>query len=174
MKILKLLSRSFLPIYIIIFLFFVNFLKAQEQPVDIWNLEKKSKTDNVSNAGTEIIEAESDSTFKIKSKLNNEFEILKDEYLQSNIIVVSGIYDPQENGLNIDMWSNSKGEKIKTLFNKISLINLSGTSVCIMVGLNGVIKLTSLFCKIFLQIFYKFCNYISSELCVYITFILTH
>tara|TARA_B100002051_G_scaffold260989_1_gene282039 strand:+ start:113 stop:1873 length:1761 start_codon:yes stop_codon:yes gene_type:complete len=125
MKIFKLLSRIFLPIYIIIFFFIVNFLKAQEQPVDIWNLEKKSKTDNVSNAGTEIIEAESDSTFKIKSKLNNEFEILKDEYLQSNIIVVSGIYDPQENGLNIDMWSNSKGEKIKTLFNKINLMNLS-------------------------------------------------
>ena len=125
MKILKLLSRIFLPIYIIIFLFFVNFLKAQEQPVDIWNLEKKSKTDNVSNGNTEIIEAESDSTFKIKPKLNNEFEILKDEYLQSNIIVVSGIYDPQENGLNIDMWSNSKGERIKTLFNKINLMNLS-------------------------------------------------
>ena len=125
MKILKLLSRIFLPIYIIIFLFFVNFLKAQEQPVDIWNLEKKGKTDNVSNVNTEIIEAESDSTFKIKPKLNNEFEILKDEYLQSNIIVVSGIYDPQENGLNIDMWSNSKGERIKTLFNKINLMNLS-------------------------------------------------
>ncbi len=125
MKIFKLLSRIFLPIYIIIFFFIVNFLKAQEQPVDIWNLEKKSKRDNVSNAGTEIIEEESDSTFKIKSKLNNEFEILKDEYLQSNIIVVSGIYDPQENGLNIDMWSNSKGEKIKTLFNKINLMNLS-------------------------------------------------
>ena len=125
MKIFKLLSRIFLPIYIIIFFFIVNFLKAQEQPVDIWNLEKKSKTDKVSNTGTEIIEAESDSTFKIKPKLNNEFEILKDEYLQSNIIVVSGIYDPQENGLNIDMWSNSKGERIKTLFNKINLMNLS-------------------------------------------------
>ena len=125
MKIFKLLSRIFLPIYIIIFFFIVNFLKAQEQPVDIWNLEKKSKRDNVSNADTEIIEEESDSTFKIKSKLNNEFEILKDEYLQSNIIVVSGIYDPQENGLNIDMWSNSKGERIKTLFNKINLMNLS-------------------------------------------------
>ena len=125
MKIFKLLSRIFLPIYIIIFFFFINFLKAQEQPVDIWNLEKKSETDNVSNTNTEIIEAESDSTFKIKSKLNNEFEILKDEYLQSNIIVVSGIYDPQENGLNIDMWSNSKGERIKTLFNKINLMNLS-------------------------------------------------
>ena len=45
--------------------------------------------------------------------------------MQSNIIVVSGIYDPQKNGLNIDMWSNSKGEKIKTLFNKINLMNLS-------------------------------------------------
>ena len=88
MKIFKLLSRIFLPIYIIIFFFIVNFLKAQEQPVDIWNLEKKSKRDNVSNADTEIIEEESDSIFKNKSNLSNEFEILKDEYLQSNIIIV--------------------------------------------------------------------------------------
>ena len=111
MKILKLLSRIFLPIYIIIFFFFINFLKAQEQPVDIWNLEKKSETDNVSNTNTEIIEAESDSTFKIKPKLNNEFEILKDEYLQSKIIVVSGIYDPSDNNLSMDMWKNSNGDK---------------------------------------------------------------
>ena len=125
MKILKLLSRIFLPIYIISFVVFVNFVKAQEQPVDIWNLEKKNKTNNNSNIKTEITEEESQSIFKIKPKLNNEFEILKDEYLQSNIIVVSGIYDPQKNGLNIDMWSNSKGERIKTLFNKINLMNLS-------------------------------------------------
>ena len=125
MKILKLLSRIFLPIYIISTVLFVNFLKAQEQAVDIWNLEKQNKTNKNSSIKTEIIEEESESILKIKPKLNNEFEILKDEYLQSNIIVVSGIYDPQKNGLNIDMWSNSKGERIKTLFNKINLMNLS-------------------------------------------------
>ena len=125
MKILKLLSRFFLPIYIISVVFFLNFVKAQEQPVDIWNLEKKNETKKDLNINTEIIEEESESIFKIKPKLNNEFEILKDEYLQSNIIVVSGIYDPQKNGLNIDMWSNSNGERIKALFNKINLMNLS-------------------------------------------------
>ena len=111
MKILKLLSKIFLPIYIILFVFYVNFVNAQEQAVDIWNLEKKNQTNKDSDITSEITEEEPKSIFKIKPKLNNEFEILKDEYLQSNIIVVSGLYDPQKNGLNIDMWSNSKGER---------------------------------------------------------------
>ncbi len=125
MKILKLLSKIFLPIYIILFVFYVNSVNAQEQAIDIWNVEKKNQTNKDSVITSEITEEEPKSIFKIKPKLNNEFEILKDEYLQSNIIVVSGIYDPQKNGLNIDMWSNSKGERLKNLFNKINLMDLS-------------------------------------------------
>ena len=87
-------------------------------------MEKKSNKQKF-GITSEITEEEPKSIFKIKPKLNNEFEILKDEYLQSNIIVVSGIYDPQKNGLNIDMWSNSKGERVKNLFNKINLMDLS-------------------------------------------------
>ena len=125
MKILKLLSKIFLPIYIIFFVFYVNSVNAQEQTIDIWNVEKKNQANKDLDITSEITEEEPKSIFKIKSKLNNEFEILKDEYLQSNIIVVSGIYDPQKNGLNIDMWSNSKGERVKNLFNKINLMDLS-------------------------------------------------
>ena len=125
MKILKLLSKIFLPIYIIFFVFYVNSVNAQEQTIDIWNVEKKNQANKDLDITSEITEEEPKSIFKIKPKLNNEFEILKDEYLQSNIIVVSGIYDPQKNGLNIDMWSNSKGERVKNLFNKINLMDLS-------------------------------------------------
>ena len=35
------------------------------------------------------------------------------------------MYDPSENSLSMDMWSNSDGEKILNLFNKIKKINLS-------------------------------------------------
>ena len=43
MKILKLLNRKNLSIFIISFILFLNHLNAQEEPVDIWNLEKKAK-----------------------------------------------------------------------------------------------------------------------------------
>ena len=35
------------------------------------------------------------------------------------------LYDPEKNGLNIDMWINSDGNEIKSIFNRIEKINLS-------------------------------------------------
>ncbi len=125
MKILKRLSKNFLLFYIISFILLLNTANAQEDAVDIWNLKKKNIKNTELNVTSEELEEESDSIFKNKSNLSNEFEILKDEYLQSNIIVLSGIYDPEENGLNIDMWSNSNGERIKNLFKKINSTDLS-------------------------------------------------
>ncbi len=125
MKILKLLNKIFLSIFFVSTIFLLSFVNAQEQPVDIWNLEKKNESNSDTKIKTENLEEETESIFKIKKKLNNEFEILKDEYLQSNIIIVSGLYDPEKNGLKIDMWSNSNGERIKSLFNKINSMDLS-------------------------------------------------
>ena len=36
-----------------------------------------------------------------------------------------GLYDPQDYGLSIDMWSNSDGLVLKKLFNNIDKYNLS-------------------------------------------------
>ena len=41
MKILKLLNKEILSIFIILFLTFLNNLRAEDEPVDIWDLEKK-------------------------------------------------------------------------------------------------------------------------------------
>ena len=58
MKILKLLSKIFLPIYIIWFVFYVNSVNAQEQAIDIWNVEKKNQTNKDSDITSEITEEE--------------------------------------------------------------------------------------------------------------------
>ena len=66
MKILKLLNRKNLSIFIFFFSLLLNNLKAEEEPVDIWDLEKKSnegKTNTLSesydseeiNINTEIL-----------------------------------------------------------------------------------------------------------------------
>ena len=47
---------------------------------------------------------------------------LEDNLLSKDIKIV-GLYDPQENGLSIDMWSNSDGDKLKNLFENIENIN---------------------------------------------------
>ena len=46
MKILKLLNRKNLSIFIFFFSLLLNNLKAEEEPVDIWDLEKKSNEGN--------------------------------------------------------------------------------------------------------------------------------
>ena len=61
----------------------------------------------------------------MQSEKNNEFEIQEDETLFSKKIEIAGLYDPAENGLTIDMWSNSNGEQILNLLNKIQAIKLS-------------------------------------------------
>ena len=57
-------------------------------------------------------------------KKNNN-KILEGENLQSDNVLLVGLYDPEENGLNIEMWTNSDGEELKSILNKINITNLS-------------------------------------------------
>ena len=43
MKILKLLNKKYLSIFIVFFCYFLSNLRAEDEPVDIWNLEKKTE-----------------------------------------------------------------------------------------------------------------------------------
>ena len=48
-----------------------------------------------------------------------------DEDLNSDDIRIFGLYDPEENSLDINMWSNSDGDQLKNIFKKLDKINLS-------------------------------------------------
>ena len=56
---------------------------------------------------------------------NDKFDIQEDETLLSKTIKIAGLYDPKQNGLTIDMWSNSDGKEILNLLNDIQKIKLS-------------------------------------------------
>ena len=43
MKISKLLNKNYLSIFVILFILLNSFVAAEEEPVDIWNLEKKTE-----------------------------------------------------------------------------------------------------------------------------------
>ena len=51
--------------------------------------------------------------------------IKEDQNLDSKKIKIYGLYDPEEYGLSIHMWSNSDGLKLIKLFKSIEKINLS-------------------------------------------------
>ena len=123
MKILKLLSKFF----VILFLcsFFVKTAISNE-PVDIWNIEKKANVieekliENKKSINNETIQG-----IKIVDQNKN---IIVNNSLGANDIKLAGLYDPAENGLSIDMWSNSNGKEIKFLLEKLSSKKLSNFS----------------------------------------------
>ncbi len=122
MKILKKLSKFFFFTFLISNSF--NLLNANE-PVDIWNIEKKENEE--SNVLIKNENNESNAIQGIKIDQQNE-KILVDDTLDASKIKLAGLYDPEENGLSIDMWSNSNGEDIKYILGNLTSKKLSNFS----------------------------------------------
>ena len=123
MKILKLLNKIYLSIFIIIFSLSILDLKAEEELVDIWKIEKK-----IDEEGLNDLEIKDNSLIGDVSESIINYEstsLIQNTQLEENNIILAGIYDPEENGLSIDMWSSSNGEEIIKIFNRIKKIDLS-------------------------------------------------
>ena len=128
MKILKLLNKKNLSIIVILLVF--PFLSiAEDEPVDIWNIDKKeiettSEESVIINQPAEITE---NSIYQMQTSRDvNSIEL--DQNLVSKETKIVGLYDPQDYGLSIDMWSNSDGLVLKKLFKSIDNYNLSEDS----------------------------------------------
>ena len=135
MKILKLLNKKKI-IFILIFLFSSNVF-AENEPVDIWNLEKEilKKKSIEKNENTEGIiqglETTESSIYKNQSKKKNK-TILLDETLNTKDIKIIGLYDPDDYDLDINMWSNSDGQQLKNIFSNLNNLDLSNDASEIM------------------------------------------
>ena len=128
MKILKLLNKTYLSILIILFFSMVNSF-SENEPVDIWNIDKEQLQENSENKELISItenelESEKIDVFSLQTKDRSD-SIKVDETLNSKEIKIIGLYDPEDFGLKIDMWSNSNGDQLKYLFSNLAKINLS-------------------------------------------------
>ena len=127
MKILKLLNKKFfLSSLFCLFFSFISF--AENQPVDIWNIENKENNNSSNkNKNEDLSIDESPSKFKIfDMQKNNEMNIItSDQNLNSKEIKIYGLYDPQTYGLDMSMWLNSDGDQLKSIFTKLNRISLS-------------------------------------------------
>ena len=127
MKILRLLNNKIFLIFFIIFFKLTSL--AEEQPVDIWNLDKKELDENSEIINTNQkefnqnkITNESDIFSMQSKKKNNAIEL--GEILDSESTKLYGLYDPEDYSLDIDMWANSDGDQIKNIFSKLKKMNL--------------------------------------------------
>ena len=127
MKILKLLNNKYLSI-ITIFLLIVTNSYSEDQPVDIWNTDNKeleeTLNDNTLNDQNSIQEINESNIYNLQSKKKTK-TISIDESLDSGDLTIIGLYDPEDYGLKMDMWINSNGDQLKSLFSKLMKIDLS-------------------------------------------------
>ena len=124
MKNLKLLNKKYLSIILVCLL--IGFSVQSEEVVDIWNIEdKKSTKKNIKDKDKEKKSIPKNSIFEMQTKKDNQINIAEDQTLISQDVKIIGLYDPAENGLNINMWSNSNGDQIINIFKRINKLNLS-------------------------------------------------
>ena len=122
MKILKQLSKIYIVLLTFYFLTQVSFAA---EPADIWKIKKtdisnETDVENNETTNTKIIQG-------VKIEQQNEKVIINQE-LDAADVKLAGLYDPAENGLNIDMWSNSNGAEITSSLEKINSKKLSNFS----------------------------------------------
>ena len=124
MKNLKLLSKNYF--LVILFSLFFGFVANSQVPVDIWAVGEKKPEEN-----TTPIEDEAEknipqnSIYEMQSQKEVELSIEETQTLISKETKLVGIYDPAENGLDINMWSNSNGDQILNIFKRIDKLELS-------------------------------------------------
>ncbi len=108
---------------------------AEDQPADIWNIEKKKIEEK--SLKKKLKTSENDN--KIKEEINsnilnlesqNEISMISlDEKVETKKIKIIGLYDPEDYDLNINMWSNSDGDQLKTLLSKLNKMSLSQDAI---------------------------------------------
>ena len=115
--------------YLIILIYFTTLFSSSfaEDSVDIWKKKDLSQG-----------ETENGAKSKVENNKNN-FSILSSDSISENILIsesenvensrpLFGIYDPEENNFNLNMWSKTDGNNIKMIFGRINKISLSNSA----------------------------------------------
>ena len=127
MKILKLLNKNFY--FILLYLFLGLNSLAEDQPADIWNVDKKT-IDNSSQSNNQNLKKSDKrkkkeiSIYNMQSQNRNNI-IELDQTLETKEIEIIGLYDPDDYDLDINMWSNSDGDQLKNILSKLEKLELS-------------------------------------------------
>jgi len=127
MKILRLLNKKNFSIVFILFCNIASY--AEDQPVDIWNIEKKTtitetNKNEISSDNETIISINSEADiYKMQSEKKKE-TIELGEILNTKKTKIYGLYDPKDFDLDIHMWSNSNGDELKNIFVRLNKIDL--------------------------------------------------
>ena len=118
------LNRSILFTIFIIILTFKPAFSEDEAP-DIWEKKENQKEESSTNKNEEDITIESPILSGDVSKIL--IKIDEDKIIDQDLSVI-GIFDPEENNFNLNMWSNTDGEDIKKILKRINRLKLTKIS----------------------------------------------
>jgi len=114
-----LLNKFFINIIALLLSILFSHVYANE-PVDIWSLDKKKSTNNSEILNIENNDSVSENNIIQENLISN---IEEDQIINKKKIV--GLYDPEENGFNLEMWNKTDPKKIFELSKKINKMKLS-------------------------------------------------
>jgi len=119
-------SLKFLNKRIFKFILFIFIIPAQaEETIDIWKIENSSIEDSNKIIIQENEETETNIYQTIEPLVSNIEEDLSLNNKEENIF---GLFDPEENNLNLNMWVNSDEKEILNKLKKIDKFKLSKDS----------------------------------------------
>ena len=122
-KSLNLNSKFFLTFFLA-FSFCFSAIGEEEEAIDIWNKKEDKTEEKILRKNNISQETKIDfSKIEVKEK-KQEIKISDNENTDPEIKLV-GLYEPQKNDLNLDMWSSTDGDIIKDTFLRIDKIKLS-------------------------------------------------
>ena len=117
---IKLLRLNKLIIFTILFILLIFKINTVSAAVDIWKQNETNNQQNnqIDNQDKEVIKSPILSE-DIKKITINEQEIIGSEQ------ELIGLFDPEENNFNLNMWNTSDGKDIKNTFKRINKLKLS-------------------------------------------------
>ena len=118
------LNRSILFTIFIIILTFKPAFSEDEAP-DIWEKKESQKEESSTNKNEKDITIESPILSGDVSKIL--IKIDEDKIIDQDLSVI-GIFDPEENNFNLNMWTNTDGEDIKKILKRINRLKLTKIS----------------------------------------------
>ncbi len=98
-----------------------------EEEIDIWNKEIKKKSTIIQSDNNTSNQSINSEIFK-KSQINNNIKIENEILEGSENIKIFGIYDPAENDFDLNMWTQTEAENVRSSFKRIKKIKLSNTA----------------------------------------------
>ncbi len=120
MLVIRLLNLSSKFLFLLSFLMLFHFQAMGVESADIWKKEKNKEQENTKEEKTQ---EKPKIDFSKENKSLDEIKIVDSDTNLEKSIRLSGLYDPEKNDLNLNMWSNTNGEEIEKILKELKRFN---------------------------------------------------